>query len=278
MVSAISCVLGVGADREVSKGVHAYMRWFFDLSVDAAVEESYKILHTPDWKSTTSWEEWDLLHEASKFTPVKDGKGQEFLLFSVHLEVIRMHREGLLKLDYPCDVAPAQREAFAYVVFESYEYDDANSQRTAGAKSGCLLEKYTCFDPQHNAPERFYRADRVKLLFRDLLFDVFAFSNSLNPDLPASAITTRKKFYLDHFELDALESKDVVWHYEAGVKMLQLEPMYKNPCNTKDGGIQNGGADDGGVYDAFVDDADDYDDEGGFNDFALRGTHRAERV
>jgi hypothetical protein len=230
MISAIS-YQNVGV---VSKGVHAYMQWFFDLPMDIAVEESYKVLHVPDWKSTTSWEEWDILHEASKFLPAE--KGQESLLFSMHLEVIRLHREGLLKRDDPCDVAPAQRIPSPNVAPYLPYSADTDTREYNEVTIACLLEKYTCVDQQHNAPACFYRTDRVKLLYRDLLFDSFAFFNSLRttcPDLPKAEINRKKKFYLDHFdELDALKSKDVEWHYEAGVKLLQLETIH--PCNTND--------------------------------------------
>jgi hypothetical protein len=148
----------------------------------------------------------------------------------------------------PCDVAPAQRVAYPYTdTVHGYLRRGDTDTRKDTEVVACLLEKYTCFDPQHATgphPQHatcFYRADRVKLLFRDLLFDIFAFTNRLRayPDLPASEIQIRKKFYLDHFDyLDALDSKELVGHYEFGLEMLRLDSMqYPTICNMKDWGI-----------------------------------------
>jgi hypothetical protein len=146
----------------------------------------------------------------------------------------------------PCDVAPAQRVAYLPYTDTVHGYlrrGDTDTRKDTEVVA-CLLEKYTCFDPQHATgphPQHatcFYRADRVKLLFRDLLFDIFAFTNRLRayPDLPASEIQVRKKFYLDY--LDALDSKELVGHYEFGLEMLRLDSkQYPTICNMKDWGI-----------------------------------------
>ncbi|KAJ1408455.1 hypothetical protein B484DRAFT_198622 [Ochromonadaceae sp. CCMP2298] len=171
--SAIDCMV----DTLGSKCTGMDMRWF-TLPVQAAVRQAYKSIQVLDWYGVSFQNHEKIyLDVALEFI---EGEGEaDFFQLAVHLEVIRLHREGLLVHKGPCDVPADQRD------------DTILSERS------CSTAKYTCFDPLEYTC--YFRADLYRLELDDLLYEVFAFYNTLEslcPDLPRMEVRRRKLHYL----------------------------------------------------------------------------------
>jgi hypothetical protein len=78
------------------KGVHKNLYQFFALPVEAAVEQAYKTIQILDLRRASTEDiENACLDAALRFIK---GEGEtDFFQLAVHLEVIRVHREGLLE-------------------------------------------------------------------------------------------------------------------------------------------------------------------------------------